>query len=289
MTYVEIFASYLVSECEQRAFVLKAVGIEYLVAKNDNKFVLLVPEEFAEGALTHLQSYAEESRPKPPPAAEPLHSHAWTGSFVYVVLMLGIAYAAGANLGGLDWYEAGALRRSVITDDELWRIVTALTLHADAGHILGNLAFGVPYSYFAAQLLGVGRAWASILFAAALANFIDAAVMGDYQVSIGASTAVFAMLGLVGAYTWRRGKSRFNRWAHRTAPLIAAFALLAFTGAGDERTDVVAHLAGFAVGVIVGAVQANFRPAWLERHATQTMLALASCASIAAAWWWALR
>lgn len=288
MTYVEIFSSYLIAECDQRAFVLKAVGIEHVIARNDNRFVLLVPEEFAERALAHLHSYAEESRPPPPPEKVRLHPHAWTGSLAYVVTMLGIAYAAGANLGGFDWYEAGALRRSAI-QGELWRIVTALTLHADAAHILGNLAFGVPYSYFATQLLGVGRAWASILLSAALANFIDATVMGEVQSSIGASTAVFAMLGLVGAYTWRRGQGRFNRWAHRTAPLIAAIALLAFTGAGDERTDVVAHIAGFAVGIGIGAVQANYAPAWLERRAMQAGLAIATCLAVASAWLWALQ
>ena len=74
MTYVEIFSSYLITECDQRAFVLKAVGIEHVVVKNDNKVALLVAEDFSEHAVAHLHSYAEESRPKPQPAAVPLHA-----------------------------------------------------------------------------------------------------------------------------------------------------------------------------------------------------------------------
>lgn len=286
MTYVEIFASYLIAECDQRAFVLKAVGIEHVVAQNDNRFVLLVPEEFAASALQHLDSYAEESRPKPPPPSLRLHDRAWTGSVVYATALLGIAYAAGANLGGFDWYGAGVLRHSAIAHGEPWRVVTALTLHADVAHILGNLAFGIPYGYFASQLLGVGRAWMSILIAAALANSIDAAVMGEHQSSIGASTAVFAMLGIVGAYAWRRGAGRFTRWAQRGAPLVAAVALLAFTGVGDERTDIVAHLAGFGVGAGMGVLQANLRAGWLDRRAVQRVLAACACAVVAAAWAW---
>ena len=288
MTYVEIFSSYLFTECDQRAFVLKAVGIEHVVAQNENRFVVLVPEEHVERALEHLDLYAQESRPRPQPEPLNLHARAWTGSLIYAIVLLFVAYASGAGLGNFNWYDAGALRHSAIADQEVWRVVTALMLHADVGHILGNLAFGVPYGYFASQLLGVGRAWASILVAAACANLLDAALMGDHQTSIGASTAVFAMLGIVSAYAWRRGHSRFNRWAHRSAPLIAAVALLAFTGVGDERTDIVAHLAGFGVGALTGVLQAHLRSAQLDRPLVQRTLAVAACAAAAGAWVWAL-
>lgn len=289
MTYVEIYSSYLVADCDQRAFVLKAVGIEHLVTRMENRFALLVPEPLVEQALEHLRSYEEESRPKPAPTPLRLHTGAWTGAAAYAIVMLAIAYCAGASIGGADWYDAGVLRRSAVEDGELWRIVTALTLHADAGHILGNLVFGIPYGYFAAQLLGVGRAWASILAAAALANLLDAALMGPHQSSIGASTAVFAMLGLVGAYAWRHGHGRLRRWAHRTAPFVAAIALLAFTGVGDERTDIVAHLAGFAVGAAMGALQAVLGPERWSSRLAQRLSAAATCVVVAGAWIWALR
>jgi rhomboid protease GluP len=287
MTYVEIFWSYLIADCDQRAFVLKALGIEHVVAQSDARFVLLVPEQFAERAIEQLRTYDEESRPKPPPAPLQLHRHAWIGSLIYALVMLGIAYCAGADVGMRDWYDAGVLRHSAIAGGELWRIVTALTLHADVGHILGNLAFGVPYGFFASQLLGGGRAWLSILLAAACGNLLDGALMDPRQSSIGASTAVFAMLGIVGAYAWRRGQSRFNRWAHRAAPLIAAVALLAFTGVGDESTDIVAHLAGFAFGALTGTVQAHLRSKHLDRMSVQVLAGAVALMSVFGAWWWA--
>jgi rhomboid protease GluP len=251
--------------------------------------VLLVPEAFAARAIDHLRSYEEESRPRPAPPPLRLHRHAWVGSLLYAALMLGIAYCAGAQIGALDWYAAGVLRNSAIANGELWRIVTALMLHGDVAHILGNLAFGVPYGYFASQLLGVGRAWASILFAAAFANLVDAALMTSQQGSIGASTAVFAMLGIVGAYAWQHGQGRFNRWAHRWAPLIAAVALLAVTGVGDANTDIVAHLAGFAAGAGTGFLQAKLRSPWLERRIVQLTLGAAACVLAGGAWVWAFQ
>lgn len=287
MTYVEIFSSYLITDCDQRAFVLRAVGIEHVIARNDNRFALLVPEEYVERALEQLRLYDEESRPKPAAPILQLHPHAWVAAAAYAFVMIAVAYCAGANVGGFDWYDSGALTRAAI-EGEPWRIVTALMLHADVGHLLGNLAFGVPYAYFAAQLLGAGRAWASILIAASAANLLDASLMGTQQSSIGASTAVFAMLGLVGAFAWRRGQSRFQRWAHRAAPLLAAVALLAFTGVGGERTDVIAHIAGFATGVGTGILQAKLVSRRLDTPLAQGFLGVVACGIAVGAWVWGL-
>ena len=289
MTYIEIFSSYLVSDCNQRAFVLNAVGIEHLVTQIEHRFAVLVPEEFAERALNELRHYEEESRPKPPPAPLLLHTHAWIGSLIYAVLLLVIAYCAGENTGGFDWYGAGVLRQSAIAGGEVWRLVTALTLHGDVAHILGNLAFGIPYGYFASQLLGGARAWFTILLAAVVANAIDSALMHPDQGSIGASTSVFAMLGLVGAFAWRRGGSRFQRWAHRIAPLVGAIALLGITGVGDENTDIIAHLAGFACGTLAGVAHAHFGTSKTFSGArTAIALGFATGVTVVAAWTLAL-
>jgi len=51
-------------------------------------------------------------------------------------------------------------------------VVTALTLHVDSGHLITNLGFGMLFGYLAGQLLGPGIAWASILAAGALGNFL---------------------------------------------------------------------------------------------------------------------
>lgn len=288
MTYVEIFSSYLIADCDQRAFVLKAVGIEHLVTRIENRFALLVPEAVTERALDQLRHYEEESRPTPPPAPLQLHRRAWVGSSLFVVILLGVAFCAGDDAGGFDWYETGVLLRSSITHGELWRWVTALTLHADVAHLLGNLAFGIPYGYFASQLLGGARAWLTILFAAVAANAIDAALMHDQQGSIGASTSVFAMLGLVGAFAWRRGESKFQRWAHRIAPLVAAIALLGLTGVGDAQTDIIAHLAGFACGTLAGIAHARLGRQRTESRGLAIALGLVTVLVVIGAWIWGL-
>jgi len=75
-------------------------------------------------------------------------------------------------------------------------------------------------------------------------------VQAPDHTSIGASTAVFATVGILAAYTWKRRRTRINRWV----PLGGGVALLAFLGMGGEGTDVFAHVAGFGSGCVFGLV-----------------------------------
>ncbi|MCH8880012.1 MAG: rhomboid family intramembrane serine protease [Planctomycetes bacterium] len=72
--------------------------------------------------------------------------------------------------------------------------------------------------------------------------------------AVGASTALFAAVGLLSAYTWRRQQQTEHRWTRRLAPLAGGVALLGLTGSGGEGTDVIAHLTGFFSGLLLGAV-----------------------------------
>ena len=91
-----------------------------------------------------------------------------------------------------------------VRDGEWWRTLTAMTLHVDAEHLIGNLLFGAAFGLIAGHLLGNGLAWCSIVAAGALGNVVDALLHPAAHTAIGASTAVFATLGLWAAYVWRR-------------------------------------------------------------------------------------
>jgi rhomboid protease GluP len=284
MVFSEVYRSPNLADCDQRAFILKAVGIIYLIERHEDFFSIVVPQELAGGALEHLRQYETENKPVPVAPELRLHGRAWAGSLIYAFTVIAIAYCAGANVGSLDWVELGALTRAALYDGEVWRAVTALTLHVDVAHLIGNLVFGIPYGFFASQLLGAGRAWLCIVAAATIANLIDSALLQENQASIGASTAVFAMLGLVATYSWRKLPARSNHWAHRGAPVIAAVALLAFTGVGGEHTDVAAHVAGFACGVLFALALSKVRTPDRGGPMLQAVMAIVACASITAAW-----
>jgi membrane associated rhomboid family serine protease len=136
-------------------------------------------------------------------------------------------------------------------------------------------------------LLVAGAAWASIVLAAVLGNLLDSALMPNTHSSIGASTAVFATLGLVAAYSWRLQLSKRMQWAHRWAPLISGVMLLALLGSGDEHTDVLAHLTGFICGVLLGASYARIPPKIFSSLALQVGAAFTATAVVIGAWVWA--
>ncbi len=258
---VEIFRSFWRSACEERGFVLHAVGIPSQVVWLGRAWALVVPVAQQAAALTHLEQYERENPPRQRTASlEPLHRGAWLGSATYAAVLLLVGYLAGGLAFHADWLDAGALVAGPTRGGEFWRAVTALTLHLDVGHLLANLGFGTVFGLLAGQLLGAGVAWATVLAAASAANLLNAFVQPAVHSSVGASTAVFATLGLLAAYAWRsRRDDPGDRWAYRWAPLVAGVILLGFTGAGGERTDVLAHLTGFAMGALAGLAHATVR------------------------------
>lgn len=283
MDLVAVHRAHARPGCDERAFVLHAVGISSEITWDGDKWVLWVRTGDEPAALAHLKRYERENPPRPRPAPlEPLHRAAWLGSAAYVAVVLLVGYLAGRDAMGMDWLEAGAQRAGLVRGGEAWRAVTALTLHLDVGHLLANLGFGAVFGLLAGQLLGPGIAWATVLVAASAANLLNAWIQPAMHSSVGASTAVFATLGLLAAYAWRRRAGEGGRWPYRWAPLLAGVILLGFTGAGGERTDVLAHLTGFGTGALTGVAHAAWRCP--RGPAAQVVAGLGALLAIAGAW-----
>lgn len=269
---------------------LDALGIPHLIADGPQDVsLLLVPAGHAERARQELRLYAAENRHSPPKPGLTLHGHGLPGVAGYVLVLVGAFLVQGRVAYGVDWLGAGSLDGEAVRSGEWWRVITALTLHGDAGHLVANLFFGAFFGAFAGQFLGSGVAWATILLAAGVGNGLDLFLLPSTHRAIGASTAVFAALGLIAALMWRAEARRTSTWARRYAPLIGAAVLLAYIGTGDARTDAVAHLTGFIAGVFAGAVYDLRRPRWLQSPAVQASAGLGTLALLAACWWLALR
>ncbi len=239
------------SLCREFSLVLEARDIEHAIQETAASWVLTVPPALVHRAYDEISRYsAERSVPRgAPPRTEPF-SGAALGAGGYAFILLLVAYCAGVGLFGADWLSLGAVDGGVRR--EWWRAVTALTLHLDQEHLLGNLLFGVLAGMGAGRLLGPGVAWASILASAALANCVEILVAPDPHRAVGASTAVFAALGLLTGLAWRQRLTlRERRW-YAAAPLIAGICLLTLLGAGNAHVDVLGHALGFLFGVGVG-------------------------------------
>jgi rhomboid protease GluP len=269
--------------CREFSLVLEAKGIEHEVRENADAWVLAAVPTSVHRAYEEISRYsAERSVPRSvAPSIEPF-AGAGIGAVGFVLILLLTAYCAGAQLFGADWLSRGALDSGAAR--EWWRAVTALTLHLDQEHLLGNLLFGVFAGIAAGRLLGPGVAWASILGAGALANYVEILIAPVTHRAVGASTAVFAALGLLAGLAWRQRLTlRERRW-YRWAPLIAGICLLTLLGAGNAHVDVLGHGLGFLFGVGAGWLYARSGIPRSRGRRLQIVTAAGAVLSLGAAW-----
>jgi len=243
------------------ALVLRAVGIEANQVRRQGMHALVVPRRMAVAARRELQRYRDENPDEAEPSMADVSSRrplarVWPGALAYSVpLCLVYAIQHGGLLGGRLVRELGPAGRTdaaAILDGQVWRCITALTLHVDVPHLTGNLVFGLVFGSLLAQLVGSGLGWCAILVGGGLGNLANAALQRPEHLSMGASTAVFAALGVLTALSLRLAPHlRHGRW-RRWAPLAMGVALLGLLGTGGERTDVAAHALGFVAGILLG-------------------------------------
>jgi membrane associated rhomboid family serine protease len=263
----------------EAAFVLTAVQIDNRVTETIDGFELWVRAASAADAEAELADYREEQASQKPPAPppKPLDSGA-LGILGYLLVIWSVPFLQGQAPFGRDMLNLGRMQAGLVQMGEWWRTFTALTLHADSGHILSNSVFGALFGIYIARGLGSGVSWLLVLLAGAGGNAINAWLQNDTFSSIGASTATFGALGLFAGLTWGRGEMTGGMgWRRSVAPLFAGFALVVWTGTGGENTDVAAHFTGFGCGVLLGII------ASVVPRARLTLPVQLSCAVIAVA------
>lgn len=298
---LEVFRSPRRADCDERVFMLTAVGIQSRLDFDGWEFVLRVDEPSYDAARAHLARYALESRPSPPPPPPlRLNPFAWMGCVAYVFALIFVGYSVAGGYWRLDAFEVGAIDAARVQAGEWWRAWTALTLHVDAGHLAANLGAGAWFGYLAGRQLGPGHTWLLTVLGAGIANLLEALLGPSTHHSVGASTAVFTVLGLLAAYSWRIRFELPQRWALRWGPLIAGALMLGWTGAGGltgldkpevvaaSTTDIVAHASGFVVGAATGAMAASRRVRRWMAKVPQLVTGVAAVGVIAVAWVFAL-
>lgn len=128
---------------------------------------------------------------------------------------------------------------------EWWRLITALTLHADQMHLVGNCLIGGVIVHLLCKAIGYGMGWLALLFAAMSGNFLNIILRDTLHSSVGFSTAVFAAVGILSGRQLNNRASTIIR--QLILPLGAGVGLLAMLGSAGERTDLGAHLLAWPV------------------------------------------
>jgi rhomboid protease GluP len=240
--------------CQEYSLVLESKAIDHEVLESDGAWLLTVAPSLQITAYDELTRYcAERSILRPQSRFIRPFGGAGAGAIAYAAVLLLTAYFAGLHLFSTDWYAVGVIDAGPARA-EWWRAITALTLHVDPAHLISNLFFGIIVGAAASRLLGPGVAWLAALSAGTLANYVEMWIAPAAHRALGASTAVFAALGLLTGLAWtERLNFRERKW-YRWAPLIAGVCLLTLFGAGGEHVDVLGHCLGFMFGTAAGCL-----------------------------------
>ena len=243
-------------EADEWAVVLAAAGIPHWMRQRLDGWALLVPPDDAATAAEALAAYDRENSREPPGAAEegaPVRPPTIAGAVV-ALLLVGFFAITGPRAGRSVWFERGSADAARLMAGEWWRSITALTLHADVPHVLGNALATVILVTAVCWNLGPGVGLWLVLLAGAGGNALTALTHRTDHISVGASTATFGALGILAALRiviGRAGPTRRKWWV----VLAASLALLALLGTGPHA-DILAHLFGFLVGGGLGLIAA---------------------------------
>ncbi len=194
----------------------------------------------------------------------------------YVLIGVNVAVALGAFLGGGSasgggWLGSslladGSVSRPAVDSGEYWRILTAGFLHAGLLHLLFNM--------FALYILGgllepaVGRVrFAVIYFVSLLGGSFGALVLEPIARTVGASGAIFGLMGATVVVMRNRGinpmESGLGMWIGLN--LLITFAIPGISIGG--------HLGGLAAGALAALVMFDLRDRMRIPELVPTLLA----------------
>jgi membrane associated rhomboid family serine protease len=259
------------------ALVLQSMSVWHVIRRSYAGWVLLVNDADYASASTSIDRYEAENRDWPPRRTKerPRHSSSLVIPVVFVAL-LAFFMVTGPSERGSFWFAHGVAVSSQVLSSAPWQAVTALTLHANATHVLSNVVSGTVFASAVQRRLGSGGAALAVLASGILGNVGNALyyrALGADHGSLGASTAVFGAIGLLAAtelLLHRTEAGRKRSWVEIAGPIVGGFALLGELGSGggsydefgrdlpvrDLKTDLGAHLFGFLAGLLIGVVTA---------------------------------
>ncbi len=282
---LEILTTTRENESLDAALVLTAAGIPHSRVYRLGVHRLLVDEEHYHVAREELAAFREENalqKPDHPVAVR--RAEWWPGVLAYAAFLIIIFSLERYPEITFPFKAAGRMDALAVQDGAWFRTVTALTLHADFTHIIGNLFFGAVFGALLAQVVGNGVAWGTIAVSGALGNTLNSVLRTENHFAVGASTAVFGALGALVTWQWVYGRSAKISWPKRLAPAAMGLVLLTYIGAGGENTDVLAHVYGFLAGAALGYLHFHITARRALSAQTQAMIGVAAAALVVVSW-----
>jgi membrane associated rhomboid family serine protease len=165
-----------------------------------------------------------------------------------LVFLLGIGLTSVQGIG--DITARGALNGPDVADGEWWRLITSGFLHANLMHLALNMAVLWFLGSQVESALGRSR-YAIVYFGSLLGGSLGALLLNPYATTVGASGAIFGIMGAAAALQVRRGLSV---WSSGLGGLLAINLVFTFLVPG---ISIGSHLGGLLIGFVTGFLIAD--------------------------------
>ena len=202
-----------------------------------------------------------------------------------VVYLITAVQGRGLNNPGGSLYDKWILYGPLVAHGDWWRLATAMFLHGFLLHIAFNMwalwIIGRPVELY----LGPTR-YLLLYFVAGLAGSAGALINSPTTPVVGASGAIFGVLGAMLILEWQVT----GRFAGQALTLIILNLVInfAYNGIGGN-ISIGGHIGGVVGGVLCALAFANWGSRRISRQALQLQgfagLAIIAAASIALAYW----
>ncbi|CAN5135933.1 rhomboid family intramembrane serine protease [soil metagenome] len=179
------------------------------------------------------------------------------------LLSVALGGAGSFTSGGDRLLDLGALQPLFVADGQYWRMLTAMFLHAGVLHIALNMYGIYLFGSLIESAFGTAR-FLLIYFVSGLMASVTSFTFSDPRsLSVGASGALFGLLGAWVVYNYRRRSSPLASANLQWALMLLGINLV--LGFSIARIDNFAHLGGLVAGAACGALAEGFGPPNVRR------------------------
>lgn len=206
-------------------------------------------------------------------------------SITLVIMTINIVgYILCTQMGEVVYNIGSMNAEKILVDKQYYRFVTAIFLHADAEHIVSNMIYLVGLGQMLEQMIGHIRFAILYLlsgFGASVFSMMYAVLTGDIYDAVGASGAIFGLIGalfilLVIRDMRRRARRRSDEAGFppdqtdipeadgRVLPdgyesisvgkMVFVVVYMIYSGTRAARVDNAAHVGGLICGLLIMAV-----------------------------------
>lgn len=273
------------------SLVLISEGIDAVIERDPETHVwrLLVSVPDYPRAMGVIRQYRAENRPRAWQQQLPWSGLVFDWRCLVPILAFVFLFVVEGS-GRMNLSQAGMMDNQKVHAGEWWRLFTAVTLHGDLSHLVANATTGLLLIGLAMGVYGPGTALLASFLAGVGGNLAGLLFYPVAHRGLGASGMIMGALGLLAAQWIALLKHGLTPRQLAIRGILSGGLLLVLLGfSPQQNVDVLAHVAGFVVGLLLGIVLAlcgrlDKTGAWFDG------LSLVTCFGLGGfTWWLALR